>query len=385
MKRLLLINPVCGLGSTGKIVAGIASEYEENGWEVKIAHGRKLNVPQNCRRWSERIGGMFSVYIHALAVRFWGDYGLGYLKSYFSTKAFLRRMDKWKPTVVWLHNIHGYYVNVELLFEWLKQHPEIEVKWTLHDCWSFTGRCGHFMISGCEQWKSHCVKCPRTFKGRNQLLSRNCYNDYERKRQAFAGVRQMSLIAPCAWLANLTRQSFLREYPVSVVRNKIDTSIFKHVDSKLRSKNNWVGKIVILGVAAVWNSNKGIDDYLQLRTQLDSSKYVIVMVGLTRKQIRHMPKGIYCVEKTANVDQLVEYYSTADWFFNPTHEDNYPTVNLEAKACGCRIATYDTGGAPETIEGYKRGWVLYGDDRTPDGFVRLLKNCNEKTVFKGME
>jgi len=185
----------------------------------------------------------------------------------------------------------------------------------------------------------------------------------------------MSLITPSRWLADLTRESFLKEYPVEVVHNTVDMTVFKPTPSNFRERMGLNGKTIILGVASVWDRRKGLADFLVLHKLLNSKNgrsYCIILVGLTEQQIAALPLGMIGIARTNSAAELAEVYSATDWFFNPTHEDNYPTVNLEARACGCKIATYDTGGASETVEGYDKAWVLKGEDKSPKGFFRLL-------------
>lgn len=376
--RLLLVNSVCGIRSTGRIVADIAKEYEAKGWEVKIAYGREPYVPEHCKRWAVRVGNWFDLHIHALITRLWGDHAIG-LCSRRATKKFLRWANEYNPDLLWLHNIHGYYLNAELLFSWIKTRPEMKVKWTLHDCSAFTGRCSYFTMSGCEQWKSGCVKCPTPCGYKSYYVFGGAARTYNINKRTYLGVKYMTLITPSKWLADLTRQSFLREYPVEVVHNTIDLAIFKPTPSDFRARTGLADKILILGVASAWDRRKGLQDFLSLRCLLDEN-FVIVLVGLTDKQIAILPAGIVGIARTNSAKELAEIYSAADWFFNPTKEENYPTVNLEARACGCRIVTYDTGGCAETVEGYDRAWVLKGDDKTPSHFVKLLSDLKNRSM-----
>ena len=383
--KLLLVNSVCGTGSTGRIGAAIANDYESRGWDVKFAFGREAYVPECCRKWAVRIGNGISVKMHGILTRLFDLHGTG-LCSYLATRRFLKWAEEWRPDVVWLHNLHGYYINYELLFAWIKRHPEIEVRWTLHDCWAFTGHCAYFTFANCDRWRTGCYGCPekRAYPATYGLSAAEA--NWERKRKAFCGVKNMRLIAPSKWLANLTRESFLKEYPVEVVHNTIDTSVFKRTQSDFRSRYGLDGKVVILGVASVWDRRKGLQDFFALRKLLDSKNdktgqtCFIILVGLTERQISALPSGMMGVARTNSAAELAEIYSAADWLFNPTHEDNYPTVNLEARACGCRIATYDTGGASETVEGCDKAWVLKGEDKSPEGFIRLLQAVGEETA-----
>lgn len=374
--KILLVNSVCGVRSTGRICAKIAEEHEARGWEVRIGYGRLAYVPESCRKWAVRIGDTLSVRMHVVLTRLF-DWHADRICSWWSTRRFLKWAETWKPDVLWLHNLHGYYINYELLFKWIKKHPEMDVKWTLHDCWAFTGHCSHLLLTDCERWKSGCYGCPEKREYPATLGLSAAKSNWERKRRVFCGVKNMRLITPSKWLADLTRESFLAEYPVEVVRNTIDLSVFKPTTSNFRERMGLKDKTIILGVASVWDRRKGFADFLALHNLLDSSDsicqtYVVILVGLTERQIASLPSGMIGIAHTNSAAELAEIYSSADWFFNPTHEDNYPTVNLEARACGCKIATYDTGGAAETVEDYDKAWVLRGKDKTPNGFVKLL-------------
>lgn len=376
MKRALIINAVCGTGSTGRIAAKIAEEYESKGWEVCFGYGREAYVPESRRKWSVRIGSSLSVRLHGVLTRLF-DWHADRICSWWATWKFLKWAEEWKPDLLWLHNLHGYYINYELLFQWIKRHPEMEVKWTLHDCWAFTGHCSHFLLTDCDRWKAGCYDCPEKGEYPTSRFLSAAKANWERKRNAFCGVKNMTLITPSKWLANLTRESFLKEYPVEVHHNTVDEKVFRHVRSDFKNQVGISGKVMILGVASNWELRKGLEDYVSLRQILDD-RYAIVLVGLSISQIKALPQGVIGLEHTNSVEELVSIYSAADWFFNPTHEDNYPTVNLEARACGCRVVTYDTGGSSETVEGYDKAWVLKGTDKSPSGFLRLLKSQESK-------
>ena len=371
--KLLLINSVCGIRSTGRICAEIAREYELRGWSVKIAYGREEYVPEDCKRWAIRIGNTLSVRLHGLFTRIFDWHGTGPC-SWFSTKRFIRWADEWRPDVVWLHNIHGYFLNYELLFKWIKRRPEMQVKWTLHSCWPFTGHCGHFDYAKCDKWTTGCMgHCPCKKNYPSSALLSASHSNWMRKKSAFCGVKNMQLISPSKWLADLTRESILKEYPIEVVHNKIDLSAFKPRPSDFRVRNKLLGKYIILGVASTWTDRKGLDDFVRLAAMVDD-RVKIVLVGLSKSQIQSCSGNIIGISRTNNAQELAKIYSAVDVFFNPTKEENYPTVNLEAKACGCKIITYDTGGCSETVEGYEKAWILRGVDKSPEGLVNLLVN-----------
>lgn len=369
--RILLINSVCGTGSTGRICTDIAGELEREGHTVKIAYGRSGYVPERFRKYAVRIGNGLDVRLHGIRTRLFDTHGLG---SKSATRRFLKWAEAYEPDLIWLHNIHGYYINYEMLFEWIKEHPKIKVKWTLHDCWAFTGHCSHFTAAGCEKWKSGCRHCPeKRMYPKSFLLDNSCQN-FERKRRAFCNVSGMELIVPSRWLADLLQESFLREYPVEVCRSTVDTRVFRQVPSDFRQRYGLEDQKIILGVANIWTERKGFLDFLKLSTMLDSS-YAIVLVGLNSAQIKQLAGNTIGIRKTGSPQELAKIYSAADVLFNPTYEDTYPLVNLEAQACGIPVVTYGSGGSAETLYSSESAVVKAGD---LEQSVQLLKAICER-------
>lgn len=341
--RVLIINSVCGIGSTGRICAEIAEDYEKKGYEVKIAYGRGT-VPDKCKKYAVRISNKPDVLLSALHTRITDEHGFFNAAS---TKKFLKWAENFNPDILWLHNIHGYYINAELLFKWIKMRPHMQVKWTLHDCWAFTGHCAHFTAANCNQWKTHCIECTQLNKYPISYRD-NCKDNFERKKAAFCGVKNMELISPSYWLAGLVKESFLKEYPVRVIHNKINYDLFKPTYGDFRKRYNLENKKIVLGVAGVWNESKGLNDFFALADILDDS-FAVVLVGLNKKQIKKLPANITGIAVTNSPKELAEIYTAADVFVNPTKEDTYPTVNLEAAACGTPVVAYNIGGCPECV------------------------------------
>lgn len=353
MKKLLLINSVLGFGSTGRIVLDIAKEYEADGYEVKIAYGRKMKVSaaalQDTAKYGVRIGGDVDVYAHVLYTRLTDKHGLA---SKLATKKFLKWASEYDPDVLWMHNIHGYYINYEMLFDWIKSRPQMEVKWTLHDCWTFTGHCSHFAYVGCKKWGEGCYACPQLAQY-PQSKADNSRDNYRRKKAAFTGVKNLTIITPSKWLKENVEKSYLCGYPVEVKYNTVDKDVFKPVDSTFKKDNGIENKKMILGVASLWNDRKGLKDFYKLSEMLDKDKFQIVLVGLSKDQVDEISEkklNIIGLERTSSVEELKKIYSAADVFANPTYEDTFPTVNMEAEACGTPVITYDTGGCKETIK-----------------------------------
>ena len=245
-----------------------------------------------------------------------------------------------------MHNLHGYYLNVGILFDYLKTCGK-KIIWTLHDCWAFTGHCSYFTAAGCEKWKEQCFCCPQKCSYPKSLIDKSERN-FWRKRTVFTGIPNLTIVTPSKWLADLVKESFLKEYDVKVINNGIDLTAFKPTESDFRVKYGLENKKIILGVASVWDERKGLNDFVKLANEIDDDT-CIVLVGVNEKQKKNLPSKILCVERTNNVAELAGVYTAADLFFNPTYEDNYPTVNLEAQACGTPVVTYATGGSIESV------------------------------------
>lgn len=336
-----MINVSCGTGSTGRICTDLAASLEELGHEVKIAYGRDRVSPQ-FEKYAVRIGTDFEVNIHAAYARVCDASGLG---SKIGTRRFIKWVKEYNPDVIHLHNIHGYYLHVPTLFKYLKTCGK-PIIWTLHDCWCFTGHTAFCDSANCDRWKDGCGSCPLLSQYPSSFIDRS-KNNWQWKKECFTNVPNLSLITPSRWLAELVKQSFMRDYPVDVIHNGIDTSAFYPLKNDFKEYYGIEGKRVLLGVASIWNEMKGLDDFIKLSELVDDNT-VIVMVGLTQEQIKHLPANIIGIERTSSVKELNFIYSSADVFLNLTYCDNYPTTNLEARACQIPIITYETGGSPES-------------------------------------
>lgn len=344
--KVLLINEVFGTTSTGKICAQIAEEMEAKGNEVKVAYGRWKNVPVKYQKFAHYIGSDIEVKWHVLQTRLFDTCGFG---SKHATERFLKWAEDFKPDILWLHNLHGYYINVEMLFAWIKEHPEMQVKWTLHDCWTFTGHCVHFAAVSCDQWKKKCCHCSQLRRYPACYFKGNVSKNYERKQKAFTGVKNLTLITPSNWLANLVHDSFLKEYPVEVLYNTVDTRIFRPTPSDFRDRYGLQGKTIVLGVANVWDERKGLVDFCTLAKMLDDH-YGIVLVGLSKKQIKKLPKKIIGIQRTDSPQELAAIYTAADVLVNPSREETFGMTPLEAGACGTPSIVYENTACAEVAK-----------------------------------
>lgn len=340
--KYLFINTVAGSGSTGKIAAEKCRELQAQGNECVLAYGRWKANCDDIRTY--QIGTKLDYRIHGIETRLFDWNGFCSVQA---TKRFLGWVVEYDPDVIWLHNIHGYYINVELLFDYLRTCGK-EIYWTLHDCWAFTGHCSHFMYVGCSQWQTRCEHCPQTHEYPACYGLANVKRNYDRKKRAFTGIPNLKIITPSQWLADNVKKSFLSEYPITVVKNKINTEIFKPTSSDFRKRYGLDDKVMLLGVASKWTKRKGFEDIVRL-PELLGENYWLVIVGLSQKQIKHLPSNIIGIERTQNATELATIYTAADIFVNMSYEENYPTVNLEAEACGTPVISYDTGGCRETL------------------------------------
>lgn len=339
--RILHINSVRNTGSTGRIVENIGLFLQESGHDSFVAFGRK-SPKSNLN--SIKIGSELEIYKHGLKTIMTDKHGFG---SRNATKNFIYEINKLKPDALSIYNLHGYFINVEVLFNYLRA-TEIPVLWTLFDCWAFTGHCSYFDDVGCQKWKTICHKCPKT-RNYPRALVDNSELNYTRKKELFTGLKNLEILTHSQWLAGLVKESFLKEYLVHVTPSAIDLETFKPTKSEQKKKYNLEDKKIILGCASIWTNRKGYNDFVELAKML-SQEYHIVMIGLNDKEMKGLPRNILGLKRTESIQELTQWYTLAEVFVNPTSQDNFPTTNLEALACGTPVITYNTGGSPEAID-----------------------------------
>ena len=367
MPILLQINVTANWGSTGKIAEQIGFCAMRHGWESFIAYGRWCNPSKS---HLIKIGNKLDMYMHYAEQRIRDNEGLC---SRGATKRLIKLISEIRPDVVQLHNIHDHYLNYKLLFEYLNK-TEIKVVWTLHDCWAFTGHCFHFATKNCEKWKTGCFECPLKNDYPKTFLDHS-KEHWLLKKELLTRCKNLTIVPVSDWLANFVKESFLKEKRIHVIKNGVDLNIFKTSTSLNISKTN--SKFKILAVSSVWNPDKGELDIYKLREILAEDKFEITMVGLSADQYKQLPRGIIGIQRTQNLQELVKLYSDADVLINPTYADTFPTVNLEALACGTPVITYITGGSPEAID-EKTGVVIEQGD--VDGLAEAICMIKEKPL-----
>lgn len=356
--------------ATGSIMMNLHNLSRENGIESYVVWGRGRQAEN---KYEISIEDKIGVKYHGIYTRVTDKTGFASFKA---TKKLLNKLDIIKPDIIHLHNLHGYYININLLFNYIKER-QLKVIWTLHDCWPFTGHCAYFDRIECDKWKYMCDRCPQKQTYPSSFFFDNSRWNYQKKKDLFSGL-ELTIVTPSQWLAEITKLSFLNKYDIKVIYNGIDLNVYKPVKSSFRQKYSIQDKTIILGVASEWTERKGLKDFIKMSNIMDDS-YQFVVVGLSKKQIKKMPKNFICLQRTKNVQELVEIYSAADIFFNPTYEDNFPTTNIESLACGTPIITYDTGGSPESIQLYDN--IGYKIDKINSNCVDYYKI---KTVIEMM-
>jgi len=381
VKKIVQINTVRN-GSTGSIMMKIHNKLLSENYESYVDWGRgskSRNKNEICM--NDKLG----VYFHVIYARLTGRVGFASKKA---TLKLLKKLDYIKPDIIHLHNIHGYYINIELLFNYIKKN-NIKVVWTLHDCWSFTGHCTHFETIQCKKWKKGCKDCQLKYNYPKSFIDSSSWCFFK-KKNLFTKDLNITIVTPCEWLKNMVEKSFFKNNKIIVINNGVDKKKFRKLEPKkllFKEKYNLKDKTIILGVAFPWTIKKGLNIFYELSQKL-SKEYKIVMVGLSKHQLKKIPKNIIGFGKIDNIDMLVDLYNSADVFLNPTYEDTYPTTNLEAIECGTPIIGFNSGGTAETIKKYG----IITKNKNVDSIIEALnfldlvkKNGNVNSVDEMLE
>jgi len=368
MKTLLQINTVVNFGSTGRIINELGQTAIQNGWNSYLAYGRKDQVPQPNLI---KIGSDWDVNLHGLQTRLFDQHGLG---SRNATNKFIKHIDQIKPTIIHLHNLHGYYINIEILFNYLEL-KNIPVVWTFHDCWPMTGHCVYFDVVGCEKWKSVCYHCPQTREYPASLCWDRSLQNFHLKKELFSSLKNLTIVPVSRWLENIVKQSYFSEFPIQVISNGIDMDVFSPLqNSNILHKYRLENKFIILGIASIWSTHKGLNDFTELSKKLKSDEQII-LVGLTEFQLKTLPTNIIGISRTENVQELVALYSVADVFINPSVEEIFGLTTVEALACGTPTIVFNATASPELIKP-EIGFVVGKGDIS--GLIEAIKTIKVK-------
>ena len=355
MPLLLQLNTSVGRGSTGRIAETIASLATARGWKCHIAHGSRYvgKSQMGTYQVSNKIGDM----IHYAKSVLMDAQGLG---SVHATKRLVEWVQALRPDVIQIHNLHGYWVNYELLFQYLKE-AGIPVVWTFHDCWAITGHCAMFTSSFCDKWQSECNECPHLDWYPKSILLDRSKRNFIRKRELFTSLPNLTVVSVSNWLNNIVEQSFLKDIPHREIPNGVDTSVFYPRTEAVRATREKYGlgnKIVVLSVADKWNEGIGFSDIPKLRLLLDE-RFAIVVVGVTQSQKNALPEGVTGILHTSSREELAELYSAADISFTPQTIATFGLVSAESMACGTPVVVY-AAAAAEVID--NNGFVVPARD-----------------------
>jgi glycosyltransferase involved in cell wall biosynthesis len=384
MPILLQISIEVNSGSVGRIAEQIGKTAIDYGWESYITYARN-HLPSKSK--TIKIGNRLDIYWHGINTRLFDNHCL---KSTGSTIKLIAQIKAIKPDIILLHHIHGYFLNMEVLFNYLSI-IDTPVVWIFHDCWSMTGHCAYFDYVDCNKWLDGCYKCPQKNRYPASFFLDRSKRNYQLKKELFTSTGSMTIVPVSNWLGEIVKRSFFKKYPMQIIPNGIDTDIFlpKQDRENIREKFKLGQKFVILGVAGIWEERKGLTDFFELNDIIDHKEYKIVLIGLNKKQIKYLQKEILGIERTENVQELADFYSCSDVFLNPTWEDTFPTTNLESLACGTPVITYQTGGSVESVSADTGVVVDKGDVAGLYEAVRTIKtrgkqfytyNCRQRAV-----
>jgi glycosyltransferase involved in cell wall biosynthesis len=355
MLKILQINSTANVGSTGRIASEIGQLIKQKGWESYIAYGRDAVI---CQSTLIRIGSKIDIILHGIKSRLFDKHGLGSVNA---TKRLIQEIKKNQPDIIHLHNIHGYYLNYIILFDFLSSSG-IPVIWTLHDCWSFTGHCSYFHYACCDKWKTQCFKCPQKTKYPASIIIDNSSDNYNLKRRIFNKIENLTIVTVSDWLGGLVKQSFLKDKKIQTIHNGIDTDIFKPKENgnKIRDKYGINNRFMILSVATAWTNRKGMKDLFELSTLITENE-VIVMLGLTPKQIKEIPPAIIGLPRTENFKDLADLYSTANVLLSTSYEETFGLTIAESFACGTPAIVYNRTATPYLVSA-ETGFVVEPKD-----------------------
>lgn len=367
--KVLQINTVCGRGSTGRIVADIHQLLLERGHIGKVIYGR-YQSPENID--AVKIGSKASTAYHVLTTRIFDRQGFASKKA---TKQLVTVIEEYQPDIIHLHNLHGYYLNIKLLFKYLAK-KKTPIVWTFHDCWAYTGHCVYYDYIGCEKWKKQCFACPKKKEYPNSFLFDNSKKNYKQKKVLFTMPENLTIVTVSDWLKGQVEKSFMSKYDVLRIYNGIDRTVFHPTESNLKERLGIAGKFMMLGVSDTWSERKGLSYFMKLSQELKEDE-VLVMVGFKKEELTELPPNIIAFERTNSVQQLVEFYSAADVVLNPSFEETFGLVTAEALSCGTPVIVSNTTASPELID-ETCGRIV--DKNDYEGFKRAIADIKAGSI-----
>lgn len=349
--KIVQINAVVEYSSTGRIVSELHEALQVSGHQSWVAATNAVDSPGLIK-----IGNVTDRKFHGLYSRISGRQG------YASWRSTLRLVDKLKaikPDVVHLHNLHGNYINLPILLEYLGEN-DIPVVVTLHDCWFFTGHCCYFVDTDCNRWQHGCGKCPDLRNWNTSWFFDRSHTNLKDKERLFRGIKRLAVIGVSKWVTGFVKYSILKNARIiRPVYNWIDTDVFyPQENTEFRSRFASPDEKVVLGVSHLWDNHKGLNDFIALAKAMPTYKFVLV--GKIDEGIG-LPTNMFAPGQTADVNELAGYYSMSDVFFNPSKRETFGKVTAEALSCGTPVVAYDTTATPELVPPGCGGLVAPGD------------------------
>ena len=346
MPNLLQINATCNWGSTGHIAEQIAAYAKTKGWGCYLAHGARYINDSAMNTYM--VGSKTDNLLHVAKSMLLGQHGLG---SKSVTLEFVKYIDYIGPDVIHLHNIHGYYLNYQILFEYLKRSG-VPVVWTFHDCWPMTGQCTHFVSVGCEKWKetNGCHHCPLLGESYKTYVDRSNKN-WHLKKELFASLDNLIIVPVSHWLEGIVKESYFKNKHIQTIHNGVDTDVFVPLPDNSYSleKYSLYDTQYVMGVSTDWSDKKGFSDYCKLSSQMPSG-VKIVLLGLDEEKCRiALQYGIIGLKRTDNVDELVQLYNGASIIMSLSYEETFGLTTVEGFACGVPGIVYNATASPELV------------------------------------
>lgn len=352
MHKLLQINSVVNSGSTGRIAEQINKKAIENNWSSYIAYGRFAN---KSTAKLIKVGTKKDFYFHIFKSFVLGQHGLA---SKEATLVLIESIKNINPDIIHLHNIHGYYLNYEILFEFLKDFKG-KIVWTLHDCWSFTGHCTYFSDINCTKWISGCENCPKVKNYPSSLIFDTSKSAYFSKKSNFSNLKNLQIVTVSNWLQSLVSKSFLKDHPVQTIHNGVDLQIFdlKERNQNLLNKYHLSDKFVMLAAATSWSKHKGFDDYLKLASFLAKDE-VLILIGLSQEIIKILPLNVIGISKTESQEELADWYNSTHVVLNLSYQETFGMTSVEGFACGKPTIVYNATASPELVSREELGYII---------------------------
>lgn len=340
--RVVQINAVCDVGSTGRICRELNDAIIEYGYRGVILYGNGTSEYE----FSQKVSSDFSVKVHALMARLFGKnsaYSPG------STLKILNFLRTYKPDVVHLHNLHGNYVNIKPLLRFLAKE-NIPTVLTLHDCWFFTGKCVYYTIVDCENWKKGCQHCPKLRGDIPSWFFDRTGEMWQEKKRLFAAIPRLAVIGVSDWITNEAKQSFLKDAVIlKRIYNWIDLSIFYPRGKEFAGAFGISeDKYSILCIGAGWGEKHYKTKYLLELAQMLPENYEIILAGMV-PFADQLPENIKAVGYISSTEDLAKLYSACDVYVHLSREDTFGKVIAEAIACGTPAVVFDSTACPEIV------------------------------------